>query len=109
MTTKEFKEKYNGIKTEECKKEIAAEIYDYFKRKLPQYDSSTIRVKEYIHPDDWFLARVIAKKKPSHHNPQYGGAWAVWTCWNATTKSLEHGHYDLSEEIASEIFEGEHL
>lgn len=33
-----------------------------------------------------------------------GGKWAVWTCWNESTKSLNFGHYDMSEDAAMRLF-----
>ena len=33
-----------------------------------------------------------------------GGKWAVWTCWNESTKSLNFGHYDMSEWAAMRLF-----
>lgn len=33
-----------------------------------------------------------------------GGKWAVWTCWNETTQSLNYGHYDLTEQQAMKLF-----
>ena len=33
-----------------------------------------------------------------------GGKWAVWTCWNESTKSLNFGHYDLPEWAAMRLF-----
>ena len=31
------------------------------------------------------------------------GKYAVWTCWNETTQSLNFGHYDLDLEDAMDI------
>ena len=33
-----------------------------------------------------------------------GGKWAVWTCWNEITQSLNFGHYDLTEQQAMKLF-----
>ena len=33
-----------------------------------------------------------------------GENFAVWTCWNESTQSLNHGHYDLSEQAAMRLF-----
>ena len=33
-----------------------------------------------------------------------GGEWAVWTCWNESTQSLNYGHYNLTEQQAMRLF-----
>lgn len=33
-----------------------------------------------------------------------GGEWAVWTCWNETTQSLNHGHAGMTEAEAMRLF-----
>ena len=33
-----------------------------------------------------------------------GGKWAVWTCWNESTQSLNYGHYDMTEANAMRLF-----
>lgn len=33
-----------------------------------------------------------------------GDRFAVWTCWNETTQSLNHGHYDMTEQAAMRLF-----
>ena len=43
-----------------------------------------------------YIYRVMAQHKTT-------GKYAVWTCWNETTQSLNFGHYDLSLDDAMEI------
>lgn len=40
---------------------------------------------------------VLAKKSNSDY-------FTVWTCWNESTQSLNHGHYDLTEVQAMKLF-----
>lgn len=58
----------------------------YFKENLPQYTVLEIRRKS-SHPDDGYLFMVSAKKDD--------GTYAVWTSWNESTLSLNHGHYNI--------------
>lgn len=57
------------------------------------------------HPEDDYLYHVIAKKTNESklfHNGEWN--YSCWTCWNATTNSLNYGHYQLeSEERARKI------
>lgn len=46
--------------------------------------------------EDEYLYVVLAR--------QIHGEWAVWTCWNESTQSLNHGHYNLTEAEAMRIF-----
>lgn len=72
---------------------IALEVLDqvdlYFKENLPQYTALQVRKKSY-HTDDPHLYMVSAKKDD--------GTYAVWTCWNNSTRSLNHGYYGLQSE-----------
>lgn len=58
----------------------------YFKENLPQYTVLEIRRKS-SHPDDSYLFMVSAKKDD--------GTYAVWSSWNESTQSLNHGHYNI--------------
>ena len=69
--------------------EVFENVKSYFKEHLPKYDVLRVRRKSY-HPDDSYLYMVSAKKDD--------GTYAVWTCWNESTKSLNHGHYNLTSE-----------
>ena len=48
-------------------------------------------------PDDSAIYHIKARNNDT-------GEYAVWTCFNAETKSLDHGHYNLSAKDADEIF-----
>ena len=77
--------------------EVREHIELYFKENLPQYTVLEIRKKS-SHPDDAHLFMVSAKKS--------GGTYALWTSWNELTKSLNHGHYNLTSISSCEkIFE----
>ena len=71
--------------------EIREQIMLYFKEHLPKYTLLNIRKKSY-HPDDSHLYMISARKDD--------GTYAVWTCWNQKTESLNHGHYGLQSEEA---------
>lgn len=78
-------------------KEVREHIRHYFKVNLPNYTVLEIRQKS-THPDDGFLYMVSAGKDDS--------TYAVWTCWNESTQSLNFGHYGLSSIAECEkIFE----
>lgn len=69
----------------------------YVKRHLPQYEVLETRRKS-SHPDDHYLYMVSAKNTKD-------GTYAVWTAWNESTQSLNHGHYALdSIEDCEKIF-----
>ena len=77
---------------------VTNEVKEYFENNLSNYTPLEMR-----ETDIPYIFRVLAKKK---HNsfPQLGD-YAVWTCWNVTTKSLNHGHYDLDYETAKELLD----
>ncbi len=78
--------------------EVLEQVKLYFKENLPKYTVLKVRKKSY-HPDDSHLYMVSAKKDD--------GTYAVWTCWNQKTKSLNHGHSGLqSEEDCDKIMGG---
>lgn len=64
----------------------------YFKEHLPNYRVLKVRRKS-NHLEDGHLFMVAAKGKD---------AFAVWTCWNESTQSLNHGHYGLQSEADCE-------
>lgn len=73
-------------------------VKEYLAKNLPQYQVQDVMRKS-RHPDDHYLYIVIAKHKNySDIKRQYGGGeWVVWTCWNESTRSLNHGHYDIKD------------
>lgn len=80
---------------------ISKEIETYFQKHLSGYEPLSM-----CPTNTSYIYRVMAKRK---HNPYPGmmGDYAVWTCWNTTTNSLNCGHYDLSEKTAREILLGQ--
>lgn len=77
--------------------EILQQVSLYFRENLPKYDVLKVRRKSY-HPDDAHLYMVSARKAD--------GTYAVWTCWNQKTESLNYGHYGLqSEEDCEKIMD----
>lgn len=76
---------------------VLENIKSYFKNHLPEYTVLNVRKKSY-HPDDSYIYMVSAKKSD--------GTYAVWTCWNESTKSLNYGHYGLtSEETCNKLMD----
>ena len=69
--------------------EVMEDVKAYFNEPLPKYTVLNVRRKSY-HPDDSYLYMVSAKKNDD--------TYAVWTCWNEETKSLNYGHYNLASE-----------
>ena len=90
--TKKYVEKCEGV----CKTFDNIQ-YAYLKEHLPSYKVVDIREKS-AYPEDSHLYMVSAQKDD--------GTFAVWTCWNQETKSLNHGHYNLPHhDDCVEIFE----
>lgn len=78
--------------TIEAISKIYKNVRSYFEKELKNYEVISVRQK--ITED--YLYRVMAKNKVT-------GKYAVWTCWNESTQSLNFGHYDLTKETAIDI------
>lgn len=77
-------------------KDVVQHVYDYFEEHLPLYTVFEIRRKSYDTENDDYLFMVAARKQD--------GTYAVWTCWNESIRSLNHGHYNLPDmKTCSEI------
>lgn len=63
---------------------------------LPQYEVYEVYHKS-NHDDDNYLYMVEAYHKENCNN------YVVWTSWNESTQSLNHGHYDLTKEQVKEV------
>lgn len=63
---------------------------------LPQYKVYEVYHKS-NHDDDNYLYMVEAYRKENCNN------YVVWTSWNESTQSLNHGHYDLTKEQVKEV------
>lgn len=79
-------------------KDVVQHVYDYFEENLPQFTVFEVRKQSY-NPADNYLYMVAAKKKDE--------SYAVWTNWNESIQSLNHGYYGLPDmktcaEIMSE-------
>lgn len=72
--------------TREELQKIVADIKSYFREHLPNYDVVEVRRKSY-HPDDAHLFMVAARKEET---------FIVWTGWNESRQTLNHGHYNLA-------------
>lgn len=76
--------------------EVMMNVEDYFRKNLKQYTVLDVRNKS-IFAEDYFLFMVSAIKED--------GSYAVWSCWNNETMSLNHGHYGLKTlEDCEKIF-----
>lgn len=49
------------------------------------------------------IERERTKEDRSADIGELTGKYAVWTCWNESTQSLNFGHYDLTKETAIDI------
>lgn len=79
---------------------VKENIKKYLEEKLSNYELISVG---HVPTESDFIYRVLAKKKKNPY-PEYMGDFAVWTCWNETTQSLNWGHYDLREEKATDLF-----
>lgn len=64
---------------------VLRHVETYFKGHLPHYAVLAVSRKS-LHPDDGHLYIVSAKNEKD-------STFAVWSCWNEKTRSLNHGHY----------------
>lgn len=79
-------------------KQVRKNVEEYFKKHLPQYTVLEIRKKSVFLEDSYlFMVSAINEKD---------GTYAVWTCWNETSQSLNYGHYNLQTlEECEQLFE----
>ena len=79
-------------------KQVRKNVEEYFKKHLPQYAVLEIRKKSVFLEDNYlFMVSAINEKD---------GTYAVWTCWNETSQSLNYGHYNLQTlEECEQLFE----
>lgn len=79
-------------------KQVRKNVEEYLKKHLPQYTVLEIRKKS-VFPEDNYLFMVSAINEKD-------GTYAVWTCWNETSQSLNYGHYNLQTlEECEQLFE----
>lgn len=76
--------------------EVKNHVRKYFEEYLPQYTVYEVYHKS-NHDDDGYLYMVEAYHKENCDN------FAVWTSWNESTQSLNHGHYKLTKEQAKKV------
>lgn len=69
--------------------DVVNHVEAYLRVYLPEYDLMEIRQKS-AHPDDAHLYIVAARNK---NNKTY----AVWSSWNESTKSMNHGTYMIPD------------
>ena len=84
-------------------KQVRKNVEEYFKKNLPQYVVLEIKKKS-VFSEDSYLFMVSAANEND-------GCFAVWTCWNETSQSLNYGHYDLQtleecEQVFKEFYNG---
>lgn len=78
-------------------KQVRKNVEEYFKKHLSGYTVLEIRKKS-VYPEDNYLFMVSAINED--------GSFAVWTCWNETSQSLNYGHYNLQTlEECEQLFE----
>lgn len=77
--------------------DVTKHIEEYLAEHLPTYKLKEVRRKS-AYPEDDYLYMVIGQKDT--------GEYAVWTSWNESTRSLNHGHYMLkSYEACTKIMD----
>ncbi len=54
-----------------------------------------------LHPEDRHRYFLVAQNPDTIERECY----SMWTCFNAKTSSLEHGHYNISNETVSEVMQ----
>lgn len=74
---------------------VLRHVETYFGKHLPHYAVLAVSRKDF-HPDDGHLYIVSAKNEKD-------GTFAVWSCWNEKTRSLNHGHYGIKSLEACEV------
>lgn len=84
---------------------VIENVKRYFTEHLPNYEVVKVTRKN-THLLDSYLYMVVGRKK---NDPYNMGRYTVWTSWNETTQSLNHGHYGLTTEaqaleVLSEFF-----
>lgn len=80
-------------------------VKEYFTKELPRYQVQDV-IRRSSYPEDSYLYMVIAKNTnyPEIKKQLGCGEWVVWTCWNETTRCLNHGHYDIKDyDTAMEV------
>lgn len=84
---------------EECKINLFIDqiqvLNKYLSEHLGNY-SLEVMTRLSSYPDDYYLFIVKALNRNTNK-------YAVWTSWNTTTESLNHGHYNLTNDEADEI------
>lgn len=88
-----------NYKDKTVSEEVKDNVRKYFEIHLPQYTVYNVYYKS-NHDDDKYLYMVYAKKNTALEND-----YAVWSSWNERTQSLNHGHYDLTEDKAKEVLQ----
>lgn len=78
MNKEDFKLEYGNI-PQDALKRIRAEVNRI------GYDSVFV-LRKSLHPDDWYLYVVVAKKKDREE-------YAFWSAYNDCFYTLNHGHY----------------
>lgn len=99
LSTNKWKKEKNTMEIEE---KVWNNIKEYFRLQLPKYKVLKVRRKS-VYEEDNYLYMVSAKK--------CDGTYAVWTCWNESTKCLNCGHYNLKsikdcEKVFQEFYNG---
>ena len=85
--------------------DVIDNVKSYLATYLPNYEVVKVMRKS-AHQADNYLYMVVARhiKYPQIKRDYGGGEYTVWTCWNESTHSLNHGHYDIkTEEEAIEV------
>nr|DAX14581.1 MAG TPA: Large polyvalent protein associated domain 24 [Bacteriophage sp.] len=82
------------VSTIEATPQIYKNVRSYFSAGHGVENYNLVSVRQKL--TETYIYRVMAQHKIT-------GEYAVWTCWNETTQSLNFGHYDLTKETAIDI------
>ena len=80
--------------TIEATPQIYKNVRSYFSAGHGVENYNLVSVRQKL--TETYIYRVMAQHKIT-------GEYAVWTCWNETTQSLNFGHYNLNLEDAMDI------
>lgn len=80
--------------TIEATSKVYKNVRSYFSARHGVENYNLVSVRQKL--TETYIYRVMAQHKTT-------GKYAVWTCWNENTQSLNFGHYNLNLEDAMDI------
>ena len=80
--------------TIEATSKVYKNVRSYFSARHGVENYNLVSVRQKL--TETYIYRVMAQHKTT-------GKYAVWTCWNENTQSLNFGHYNFNLEDALDI------